>query len=140
MIIKIDTASATPIYEQLREKIIYGVASGALGPGEALPSARRLAADLGVNLHTVGKAYATLTDEGIIAMDRRRGAVISKTAPADKDFYDALNKRIGLTAAEAICRGVGYEEFAAICAKSYRVNGRVNNSAEKGDKNANERA
>ncbi|MDR1573532.1 MAG: GntR family transcriptional regulator, partial [Clostridiales Family XIII bacterium] len=71
MLIKIDTYAEKPIYEQLRDNIIVGIASGQLTEGEALPSARNLAADLGVNFHTVNKAYDILRGGGYIVMDRR---------------------------------------------------------------------
>lgn len=53
-----------PLYMQIRSQIIAGIARGDLAAGDALPSVRRLASDLGINLHTVNKAYAVLRDEG----------------------------------------------------------------------------
>ena len=50
---------------------------GRLQPGDQLPSVRRLASDLGINLHTVNKAYAVLRDEGYVAMRGRSGAVVA---------------------------------------------------------------
>ena len=51
-----------PLYMQIRSQIIAGIARGDLTAGDALPSVRRLASDLGINLHTVNKAYAVLRD------------------------------------------------------------------------------
>ncbi|MDU5899185.1 MAG: GntR family transcriptional regulator, partial [Bifidobacterium sp.] len=53
VIITVDKADALPLYEQLRRQIIAGLARGELEPGDMLPSVRRLAKDLGINLHTV---------------------------------------------------------------------------------------
>ena len=78
MVITVDKLSDTPLYLQLRDAVIAGIASGELRPGDALPSVRSLAEDLGINLHTVNKAYATLRDEGL----GRRGAYVAD-APAD---------------------------------------------------------
>jgi len=119
MVIEIDALGKTPIYEQLRDQIVLGMAAGKIVPGEALPSVRRLAAQLGVNFHTVGKAYATLCDEGYIAVDRRKGAVALPPSRGE-DFAGQLEERISLAAAEAVCRGMGREEFEALCSECYR--------------------
>lgn len=82
MVITIDKLSDTPLYLQLRNQVIAGIAAGELRPGDALPSVRSLAEDLGINLHTVNKAYATLRDEGYVILLGRRGAYVAD-APAD---------------------------------------------------------
>lgn len=66
-----------PLYMQIRSQIIAGIARGDLTAGDALPSVRRLASDLGINLHTVNKAYAVLRDEGYIVVRGRAGAFIA---------------------------------------------------------------
>lgn len=76
MVISIDKAAETPLYLQIRNQIIGGIARGELAQGDSLPSVRQLAADLGINLHTVNKAYAVLRDEGYIVMRGRRGAIV----------------------------------------------------------------
>ena len=81
-VITVDKLSETPLYLQLRDSVIAGIASGELRAGDALPSVRSLAEDLGINLHTVNKAYATLRDEGYVIMLGRRGAYVAD-APAD---------------------------------------------------------
>ena len=82
MVITVDKLSDAPLYLQLRDAVIAGIASGELRPGDALPSVRSLAEDLGSHLHTVNKAYATLRDEGYVIMLGRRGAYVAD-APAD---------------------------------------------------------
>lgn len=77
MVIRIDQSDEAPIYLQIRDQIIEGVARGELSSGDSLPSVRQLAADLGINLHTVNKAYAVLRDEGYVAMRGRKGAFIA---------------------------------------------------------------
>ena len=77
MVITVDKLSDAPLYLQLRDAVIAGIASGELRPGDALPSVRSLAEDLGINLHTVNKAYATLRDEGYVIMLGRRGAYVA---------------------------------------------------------------
>lgn len=84
MLITIDTASAEPLYQQIRNQIIAGIATGELEPGTSLPSVRALASDLGINLHTVNRAYAMLRDEGFVRMRGRAGAVIAHPSDADR--------------------------------------------------------
>ena len=116
MLITVDFTSATPIYTQLRDQIVVGIASGALLHGEALPSVRRLAADIGVHPHTVNKAYDMLRDEGYIAIDRRSGChVAGAILAADEPFAEELRVKLLPVAAAAASRGMRAEEFASIC-------------------------
>lgn len=77
MILTIDKASPDPIYLQIRSRVVEGIARGELLPGDRLPAVRSLASDLGVNLHTVNRAYAVLRDEGHIVMKGRSGAHVA---------------------------------------------------------------
>lgn len=78
MIIRIDKMSEDPLYLQIRSQIIGAIARGELRAGDSLPSVRSLAADLGINLHTVNKAYAVLRDEGYLIMRGRSGAFVAE--------------------------------------------------------------
>ena len=77
MILKIDFNSDEAIYIQLRNQIIMGIATSVIHEGDSLPSVRQLADTVGVNMHTVNKAYNVLKREGYISLDKRRGAVIA---------------------------------------------------------------
>lgn len=77
MIVRIDQASPDPVYLQIRDQIVAAIARGELLPADRLPSVRALASDLGINLHTVNKAYAVLRDEGYLLMRGRSGAVVA---------------------------------------------------------------
>ena len=77
MIIEIDFNSDEAIYIQLRNQIIMGIATSQLMVGDSLPSVRQLADHIGINMHTVNKAYSVLRQEGYIKLDRRKGAVIA---------------------------------------------------------------
>ncbi len=66
MMIRIEPDSDIPIYTQLTNQIIEGIARGRIKPGDSLPSVRSFAADLGVNMHTVNKSYHELEKKGII--------------------------------------------------------------------------
>lgn len=73
MLISIDFNSDEAIYMQVRNQIILGIAADRIREGDALPSVRQLADDIGINMHTVNKAYAVLRQEGFLKLDRRKG-------------------------------------------------------------------
>ena len=77
MIIEIDFNSDEALYLQLRNQIIMGIATAQFQEGDSLPSVRQLADTIGINMHTVNKAYTVLKQEGFVKVDRRKGAVIA---------------------------------------------------------------
>ncbi len=98
MLVRIDFNSDEAFYIQLRNQIIMGIAMAELREGDSLPSVRELADDIGINMHTVNKAYSILRQEGYLKLDRRRGAVIA----VDYDRLRAKEElRLQLTAAVA---------------------------------------
>ena len=72
MILKIDFNSDEAFYLQLCNQIILGIATEAICEGDALPSVRTLADQIGINMHTVNKAYSILRQEGFVKLDRRK--------------------------------------------------------------------
>lgn len=74
--ITIDPKLPFPIYRQIVDAMRHLLVSGRLQPGDALPTVRDLAVDLGVNFNTVAQAYRILADEGWLELKRRRGAVV----------------------------------------------------------------
>jgi len=109
MIIKIDFNSNEAIYIQLYNQIILGIATSALREGDTLPSVRQMAETLGINMHTVNKAYAVLRQEGFIRLDRRSGAVIA----VDMDRIKArqnLKMRMRILLAQSRCKGLTRRE------------------------------
>ena len=118
MLIRIDFESDIPIYAQLRDQIVMGIAKGELKPDEALPSVRRMSADIGIHAHTVNKSYAILRDEGYIIIDRRSGCRVASTLPtSDEGFSEAIKTKLSPIAAEAACHGMRAREFGAMCEK-----------------------
>lgn len=75
MIVTIDPSATAPVFEQLADQVRAQLADGRIPVGARLPSARELAEQLGINLHTVLHAYQALRDEGLIALRRGSGAV-----------------------------------------------------------------
>lgn len=120
MYLKINFESELPIYTQLRNEIVEGIALGQLKDGEELPSVRQLAEDIGVNMHTVNKAYSLLKQEGFIKLDRRKGAVISLGIEETKDsILDKLQDELKVVMAEAYCKGVTKEEIIGLISDIY---------------------
>jgi GntR family transcriptional regulator len=121
MIIKLDLQSDVPIYTQLINVILQGIASEELQPGEPLPSVRSLAADLGINLHTVNKAYQLLKQEGYIQIHRQKGVVVNPEGmpKADEAFLFKLKINLNPLIAESLCRQMPEEEFITICRKLF---------------------
>ena len=119
MILQIDLASVEPIYRQIRTQVVQAVATGELSAGDQLPSVRSLASDLGVNMHTVNKAYAVLRDEGYVARRCRSGAVITDAAqtlsPARaQEAQDRLAADLRQLALEFKARGGSCDGFVAL--------------------------
>lgn len=117
MLLKLDFESEIPIYIQLRTQIIEGIATGILAPGEALPSVRQLASDLGINLHTVNKAYNLLKQDGFILVHRQKGVVVNpgEGPKVTEEYKSQLAAALNPIIAEALCRGMNTEEFGSIC-------------------------
>lgn len=110
MVIEIDFNSEEAIYLQLTNQIIMGIATSRLREGDPLPSVRQLADTIGINMHTVNKAYSLLRQEGFVSIDRRRGAVISVDADKIKALEE-LKQKLTVTLAKGCCRNVTREEI-----------------------------
>ncbi|SJZ46295.1 DNA-binding transcriptional regulator YhcF, GntR family [Pilibacter termitis] len=81
MLMTIQFESETPIYQQIHDQVILGLAKGELHWGEDLPSVRAMSEEIGVNMMTIQKGYQALKDEGILVSDRRSGTKIVTTPP-----------------------------------------------------------
>ncbi len=118
MIIEIDFNSDEALYMQLRNQIILGIATSRFHVGEQLPSVRQLAEEIGINMHTVNKAYTLLKQEGYVKVDRRRGAVIA----IDVDRLETLAQlqdELRVILAKSICKNISKEEVHALIDEIY---------------------
>ena len=116
--IHIDFNSDEAIYMQLRNQIILGIATAKIQEGDALPSVRQLAGMIGINMHTVNKAYSVLRQEGILSIDRRRGAVIR--IDADKRYaLEELKEELQVLLAKAFCKNIEKEEIFQLVEEIY---------------------
>lgn len=119
MYIEIDFNSDEALYLQLRNQIIIGIATSQYQEGDTLPSVRQLADTIGINMHTVNKAYSVLRQEGIVKVDRRRGAVIA----IDIDRLQAmeeLKKDMQVLLAKSRCKRISREEVHALIDEIYQ--------------------
>lgn len=115
MLIQIDFSSEVPIYEQLVRQIVIGISRGELVPGELLPSVRQLGEDLGINLHTVNKAYNRLKTLGYVQVDRRSGSTIADSfPPLDIQTEEQLKAEIEYILADWHNRGKSHDELIAL--------------------------
>ena len=112
MFLEIDFKSDLPIYEQIRRGIIMGLSKGEIKPGDKLPSVREMAENIGINLHTVNKAYKLLEGDGVLTMDRRFGSLVSGENYPMKDFdSEKMASELELLIAIAKLKGLSEEEF-----------------------------
>ena len=129
LIIEIDFNSDEAIYIQLCNQIIMGIATDQLKVGETLPSVRQLADTIGINMHTVNKAYSVLKQDGFVKLDRRRGAYVAvdyDKCLAQQELFQTLQ----IVLAEAICKNISRDEVHQIVDQIYDYYGKKNHSQE----------
>jgi DNA-binding transcriptional regulator YhcF (GntR family) len=105
--LRVDRAAEVPLGTQLAWKLRALVTSGALSPGDRLPSVRELALDAGVNVNTVRAVYGRLETEGLIRSEQGRGTFVSapSSAPAPGEERAArheLRRQIAALEAELV--------------------------------------
>ena len=110
MIIEIDFNSDEALYLQLRNQIIMGIATAQFREGDSLPSVRQLADTIGINMHTVNKAYTVLKQEGYVKVDRRKGAVIAIDIDRMRTLEE-LKRELQVILAKSSCKNISREEI-----------------------------
>lgn len=119
MLIELDFNSDEALYIQLCNQIIVGIAMERFREGDPLPSVRQLAESIGINMHTVNKAYTVLKQEGYVKVDRRKGAVIA----VDIDRMQALEemkKELRVLLARGSCKNISRAEVHALIDEIYQ--------------------
>ena len=120
MILNFDFNSSVPLYMQLRNQVVIGIAEGRLQPDEKLPTIRALAEESGINMMTVSKAYQLLKQEGYILTDRRSGAVVAlredaASSPVPDETLDGLRLHLS----ELRLTGMSREEAMKLCERLF---------------------
>ncbi|KRC51054.1 GntR family transcriptional regulator [Leifsonia sp. Root227] len=111
MLIRLEAESAASFAEQIVAQVRLGVARGEIRVGERLPSARELAGSLGVNMHTVLRAYDDLREAGVIDLRRGRGAVV---VAGDTASVRSLIEAAASLVSEAARAGISSNELSVI--------------------------
>ena len=109
MIVEIDFNSEEALYIQLINQIIIGIATDQIREGDTLPSVSQLADNIGINMHTVNKAYSVLKQEGFLRVDRRRGAVIALDTDKMRTISE-MRRDLSVILARGVCKHVSREE------------------------------
>ena len=117
MLLTVDFSSSVPLYLQLRNQIVVGIAEGKLVPGERLPTIRALAEESGINMMTVSKAYQILRQEGYIVTDRRNGATVA--AKNEVCVGPDTLRELRLRLSELRLSGMSKVDILALCEKLY---------------------
>ena len=118
MFIEIDFNSSEALYIQLRKQIIMGIATSTIREGDTLPSVRQLAENIGINMHTVNKAYSVLKQEGFLQLDRRKGAVIA--IDVNKlQAVEEMREQLRVLLAKASCQNISREEVHQLVDEIY---------------------
>lgn len=118
MILEIDFNSDEAIYMQITNQIIMGIAKRQICDGDQLPSIRNMADEIGINMHTVNKAYTVLRQAGYVKLDRRRGAVVN--VDVDKiEAIEEIRRELSVTLAKAGCMHISKEEIHELVDEIY---------------------
>ncbi|MBP1890358.1 GntR family transcriptional regulator [Clostridium moniliforme] len=118
MFLVLEFDNEVPIYLQIRNKIIEGIAKNEIKEGDKLPSVRELASGVEVNLHTVNKAYNLLKEEGFVTVDRRKGVIVNiKRAKDDIEFKEKYKIKLNEIAADGTAKGMNREEIISLLNK-----------------------
>ncbi len=107
--IRIDVSAATPVYRQIVDQIRTRAVEGVLRPGDALPSVRRLAIDLGIHFNTVAEAYRALAEEGWIDVAHGKAARVrnrSVPTPPEAAEVEDFRQRLRHLIAEMRAQGL----------------------------------
>jgi GntR family transcriptional regulator len=110
---RLDLRSGTPVYRQIIDQVLGGIAAGALAAGDQLPTVRQLAVDLSINPNTVVRAYRELEIRGILETQQGTGTFISqqKVKRDEVERQRRLNQLIGEFVARAGASGFTLQEL-----------------------------
>lgn len=120
MHILIDESDPRPIYRQVADEIRRLIAAGALAEGEALPSVRQVAVDLGVNLNTVAGAYRELQADGLVTIRHGSGAVVASRTSSARDAAE-LRKPLRSALTALVLAGVPRAEIVSLVRDELRA-------------------
>lgn len=109
--ILLDYTARTPIFEQIKEQVIFLIQKGVYKPRDQLPSIRSLAAELGINVNTVKRAFAELEESGVVYTEAGRGVFISENAVGNENVRREALATLSSAVYAAASKGIGKEEI-----------------------------
>ena len=105
-----------PIYEQVKDGLRRLLVTGAIQPGDKLPSVRQLAGQLAINPNTIQRAYEALEQEGYVYSVPGKGSFAAQRDEIDQNRREELLEQLDRIAGELLLLGVTPEEIAQRCA------------------------
>jgi GntR family transcriptional regulator len=124
-VIRIDTSSFTPFYEQVKRQVKGQVASGTLAPGDPLPSIRDLALSLLLNPNTVARAYRELEREGLITTRKGKGCFVAADSArlARSVRTDEIERLLDEALEQASRQGLSGEDVKSLLSRREKLRG-----------------
>ena len=110
-VISLNYRDARPIYEQVKDGLRRLVVTGAISPGDKLPSVRALASSLAINPNTIQRAYEALEGEGYLYTVAGKGSFAAEQKNVDEGRRSELFSRFDAAAAELLFLGVSVREL-----------------------------
>src|SRR3984893_5851219 len=109
----LDMRSGVPVYRQIIDQVLGGIASGTLVPGDQLPTVRQLAVDLAINPNTVVRSYRELEIRGILETQQGTGTFITDAQPKpnEPERRRRIAQLVGDLLARAGAEGITLDEF-----------------------------
>ena len=111
-VISLNYRDARPIYEQVKDGLRHLVVTGAILPGDKLPSVRALATSLAINPNTIQRAYEALEGEGYLYSVAGKGSFAAEQKNVDGSRRATLLSRFDEVAAELVFLGMTVPELA----------------------------
>lgn len=112
MFFEIDPNSQIPLYVQLTQQVKQAVINGQAQIGHTLPSVRSLASDLGMNMHTVNKAYNLLVEEGVLSKNQLGYSIYLNKLQLESPIYQVeLKEQLKNLMIDSFVHGIDLDEF-----------------------------
>jgi GntR family transcriptional regulator len=110
---RLDGHSGVPVYRQIIDQVLAGIAAGKLAPGDQLPTVRQVAVDLSINPNTVMRAYRELEIRGVLDSQQGTGTFIAEqeVQPDEVERRQRLNQLVGEFVARAGSAGITIDEL-----------------------------
>lgn len=125
--LKLDMSSGVPVYRQIIDAVLGGMAAGTLRPGDQLPTVRQFAVDLSVNPNTVVRAYRELEIRGILSTQQGTGTFITnkEVKPDDRERQRRIAQLLRELLARAGAEGITIEDLQQHLQELKEEQGRV---------------